>query len=294
MNLSNKKLLVTHHSPDLDAITSVWLLKRFDSVQFANATISFVNPGEVISLEQAEVHGMQPQQALHLDTGFGEFDHHQPERAKQNICASKLVLQYLIHKYPDLASDIALVELVEYVNQIDHFQEVGWPESGSLRFAFTISELIRGSEFTNPHDDYSQLYFGFQCLDNAYASCRQLVKAKELIKRKGQQFLVNGYKALAINSRNDDTIKLAQKMGFSLVVKKDPIQGNARIKVRPDSKLDLTKLWQEILKIDQKATWYFHGSGKMLLNGSNKHRGQLPTCLTLQELVNLIQKFVTN
>ena len=54
MSKSERKLIVTHHAPDLDAISSVWLLKRFDTQRYGTAKVAFVDPGKTISLEEAE------------------------------------------------------------------------------------------------------------------------------------------------------------------------------------------------------------------------------------------------
>src|SRR5690606_8370355 len=113
--------------------------------------IAFVNPGEEISLEEAETHGFQLHEVVHVDTGFGKFDHHQPERGMQYISATSLVYDYLLKVYPDYVNDRALKELVQFVTEIDHFGEVEWPEPDNLRYCFMISDLIRGMEFTNPH-----------------------------------------------------------------------------------------------------------------------------------------------
>jgi uncharacterized UPF0160 family protein len=286
-----RALIVTHHAPDLDACTSTWLLKRFDAQHYADAKIAFVNPGEEISLEEAEVHGCQLHEVTHVDTGFGKFDHHQPDRGQQYISASSLVYDYLLKVYPDYINDRALKTLVNFVTEIDHFGEVEWPESDNVRYCFMINELIRGMEFTNPHNDESQIYFGFQCLDNVYATLTQHLKAVEILDEEGIEIELKHGKALALETRNDDTIKLAQKRGYDLVIKKNPEQGNIRIKARPDSQITLNKLAEEISKIDTKGTWFNHPSGKMLINGSSKHRDQVPSPLSLDQVVALVRKY---
>jgi len=52
--MPQRKLLVTHHAPDLDAIGGIWLFKRFDALNYANAQVAFVDPGDTISLEDCE------------------------------------------------------------------------------------------------------------------------------------------------------------------------------------------------------------------------------------------------
>jgi len=289
-----KQLIITHHAPDLDAITSTWLLKKFDSKKYADAKISFVNPGETISLDKARELGFELHNVVHVDTGLGRFDHHQPERGNKRVTATSLVHDYLVAQTPSLEDNDVLDILVEFVTQIDHFEEIYWPEAESYRYAFMIHDLIRGIEFTNPHDDDSQMQFGFQCLDSAYASLTQQVKAREIITQKGERFEFKyqgkEIKALALSTRNDDTLKIAQKQGFELVVRKDDKKGHIRIKVRPDSKITLEKLHQVIIDKDPQATWFYHQSGKMLINGSRKHRNQTPSSLSLNQVVTLIKE----
>lgn len=287
---NSRPLIVTHHAPDLDAITATWLLKRFHAQKFAEAHIGFVSPGEKISLEEAEKLGCQLHEITYVDTGFGEFDHHQPARATQRVCAASLVFDYLTEVYPDKKEDLALQSIVEMVNQIDHFEEVMWPEPESERYLFMIHELIRGHEFTDPHNDDSQMHFGFQCLDNVYATLTQYHKAKEIIQRKGKELNLNIGKALILNTRNDDTIKIAQKMGYILVVRKDPKLGHIRIKARPDSAITLHDLYEKIQELDKEGTWFFHGSGKMLLNGSQKNHNQKPSPLNSDQLTIILKE----
>lgn len=286
----SRKLIVTHHAPDLDAVTSVWLLKRFDAQHFSDAQVAFVNPGEKITLEEAEETGNQLHDVTHVDTGLGDFDHHQPENASDEICAASLVFNHCIKIHPELADDKALQIIVKFVTEIDHFKEIYWHEANDSKYNFMIHELIRGMEFFDPHNDDSQLHFGMTCLDSAYAVLTQRVKAEEIIEEKGQEFEIAAGKALALDTRNDDTLKMAQKMGYVLAVRKDSKLGNIRIKVRPDVDMDLKALHEKIIEIDKKGTWFYHASGKMLINGSVKHRSQTPSPLPLNEVVALIKE----
>ncbi len=291
MNSTARKLIVTHHAPDLDAITSIWLLKRFDSQKYANAKVAFVNPGDTISLEEAEKEfSCQLHEITHVDTGLGEFDHHQVTKASKEICAATLVFDYLIQVRPEIKDDAASVEMLKIVVDVDHFGEIYWPEAKETRFVFNLHELIHGHESIEPHDDDSQLHFGMSALDCAYAEMTNRLKAEEIITTKGIEFEIKEGKCLGIETQNDETIKLAQVKGYILAVRKDPEYGHLRIKVRPDAQLDLNKLYQTVKAMDPKATWFYHASGKMLLNGSIKHRNQVASSLSLQNIIQLIQK----
>lgn len=286
----DRRLIVTHNAPDLDATGSVWLLKRFDAQHFATAKVAFVNPGQTLSAEQAARFEIDAKAAVHVDTGLGEFDHHQPDRGLEHICASSLVYDHLCQLHPELKEDRALQDMVAFITDIDHFGEIYWPDASHARYSFMIHELIRGFEFTTPHDDDSQLHFAMTCLDCVYGILTQQHKALSIIAQRGKPFSLAQGKALALETNNDDVLKVGQKQGYVLVVRKDPDEGHVRIKVRPDVELDLREVYEHILRVDQQGTWYYHPSGKMLLNGSHKHHEQTATTLELDQVVELIKK----
>jgi nanoRNase/pAp phosphatase (c-di-AMP/oligoRNAs hydrolase) len=66
------KILVTHFSPDLDAISSCWLIKRY-LPDWHTASIKFVPAGQ--TFENKPVDSVS--NIIHVDTGLGRFDHHQ-------------------------------------------------------------------------------------------------------------------------------------------------------------------------------------------------------------------------
>lgn len=288
--MDRKQLLVTHHAPDLDAVGSVWLFKRFAPETFADAHVTFVNPGDTLSRTAADQLGFSIEEAIHVDTGLGEFDHHQVDRAQEQVCASSLVFDHLSESAPHLQNDAALRTLVDYITEIDHFGEIHWPDPSHWRYSMMIHELLRGLEFQNPYDDEALLQFGFQCLDAAYSSLKQNLKAYEILAHRGVEFDLNDGKGMAVESSNDDTLKMAQKQGYMLVVRKDPKLGHIRIKARPDSPIDLKVMYDKVAAKEPESTWYYHNSGKMLLNGSRKHRNQVPSKLTLEEVVHLLKE----
>ncbi|KUK79687.1 MAG: hypothetical protein XD95_0192 [Microgenomates bacterium 39_7] len=285
-----KKLIVTHHSPDLDAIGAVWLLKRFDPQEYEDAKVAFVNPGERIKEAEAANLGYSLTEVTHVDTGLGKFDHHQPERASQPICAASLAYQHVCQVSPSLQENKALKELVKFINEIDHFQEINWPDSSHLRYTFMIHELIRGYELVDSQNDQSQLEFGEKCLDCAYQILKQTISANDLIESSGIQFHITAGACIALETSNEETLKQAQKQGYLLVLRKDPEKGHIRIKIRPDASFNLKPLYQAIKEIDEDGSWFYHPGGKMLLNGSLKHRNQTPSSLSIQDVIKLIKQ----
>ncbi|NCN83076.1 MAG: hypothetical protein GW947_03855 [Candidatus Pacebacteria bacterium] len=288
--MKKRKTIVIHHAPDLDAIGGVWLFTRFAPQDYSDAKVLFVNPGETLTPTEIAKEQLDPQDIIHVDTGLGQFDHHTVEKSSRTICATSLVFEHLISKHLEIAQDPALRSLVAFITEIDHFGEIYWPEAENTRYAFMIHELIRGQELADQQSDERQMMFGLQCLDNAYNVLVQQHKASEILESEGQTFAIAAGKCLAISSKNDDVIKLAQKKGYTLVIRKDPAIGTVRIKARPDSSITLDKLHEAIIAQDTVGSWYYHPSGKMLINGSRKNTTQKPTPLSLESIVSLTKK----
>lgn len=286
----SRKLIVTHRAPDLDAIASSWLLKKFDTQHYGDAKFAFVNPGERVNRDLVKKLEIKPKNVTHVDTGLGKFDHHQPERGKKEISATSLVFDHVCQVHPELKDDEALKLLVSFVTDIDHFKTIYWPKADHYRYNFMLHQMIHGLEFVQYHDDDSQLHFGFTCLEGVYSALKQQVKADEILTNKAQYFQLKAGHALGVETRNDEILKLAQKRGIVLVVRKDSAQGHIRIKTRPDSTIELKPLHERILELDQTGTWFYHPSGKMLINGSRKHNNQTPSPLKLKTVIELIKE----
>ena len=79
--------IVTHHNPDLDAVTSVWLIKRF-LPNWQSAQLCFVPAGKTADDKPPK----SDPRILHVDTGFGMLDHHQSD---EHTSAAKKTYQYL-------------------------------------------------------------------------------------------------------------------------------------------------------------------------------------------------------
>lgn len=283
-------LIVTHQAPDLDAISSVWLLTRFWAQKFSGSRVAFVSAGETITAPAAAALGYSMDQVVHVDTGQGEFDHHLPARAGREFCAAQLVYTHLLTIHPDLTNDQALKLMVEHILTIDHFGEVYWPEANHPRYQFMLHQIIKGMDATATHDDAYQVELGCRLLDFVYASMKQYTKACEKLKEGIEFTLKNKLQAFAIETSNDEVLSVAQKANYQLVIKKDKKNGYVRIKARPDAEIILEPLYQAIKKIDQVGTWYYHPSGKMLINGSRKSAKHQPTPLTLEQLIITIKE----
>lgn len=297
----NMKIIVTHTSPDWDAIASVWLLKRFLE-GWEEAVVQFVPAGERITRLQEGViiDVIDDKEIIHVDTGLGPLDHHQtPDKS---VCGASRTWDYVktIHsgkfqidsdKWTQKAQ--AIDRIVKVVVAIDHFREVFWPEADADYQEFSLIGLLEGLKIQKQDADGEYVEIGMGWLDTMLHNFESRVWAEREIKEKGVEFETKSGKGLAIATLNDGVIKLAQKMGYMVVIRKDPRKGYVRIKARPDESdrktMDLTLAYEKIQKMDPNATWFLHVSKKMLLNGGSKNPRMNASKLSLEQLISVVK-----
>lgn len=274
------KTIVIHPSVDLDCITASWLVKRFFP-DWNEADIEFIpyqGTWNNIAVDS------QPD-VLYLDVGMGKFDHHQ---RSEYTSATKLVFEHaLSNGYIEGKSQDALNRLVTLVNEIDHFAEWNYPDASSDKWDLALFQIVGGLK-QKGYEDRNILSVIHTCLDGVLQLMKNKIKAEEEIK-KGYVFHSKWGKTLAMNTGNDEAMRLAQKTGYSMVITKNPDDGNIRIKTVPLPTHDLTPLHKKIMEKDTKGSWYLHISCHMLLNGSKKKPGYIPSPLTLQQLIEIIK-----
>ena len=274
------KTIVTHLSPDLDAIASIWLIKKYLN-GWDSAQIKLVPSGTTLDNQLPD----NNKNVIHVDTGLGKFDHHQ---ISEYVSATKLVYKYLLKEDLIDSKDIKPIEkIVEYVNSTDHFAEVFYFEPDSDRYDFMIRQLIDGLKVIN-REETKLIETIFQLLEAVLIVFKNKVSAEKEIKN---GFVFQSYlgKSLAIETKNEEIIKLALKKGFSLVIRRHPDVGFTRIKTLPDKKLSLKPVYEKIIKIDKKGSWFLHISEHMLLNGSSGNPKLIPTSLSLNKIIEIIK-----
>jgi hypothetical protein len=275
------KVIVTHLSPDLDAIASVWLIKKY-LPGWKDAKVSFVPAGTTLDNKPPD----EDKNVIHVDTGLGQFDHHQTNK---NICATTLVFNFLKkNKYIKKNEIDALERIVEFVNHIDHFQEVFFPEPENDIYEFCLHQIIDGLKqinYTNPQ----VLEITIINLEAILKLFKNKITAEEQVK-KGYIFNSAFGKTLALSDANEEAVKLALKKDFMLVVNKDSKKGFVRIKSKPLKTINLKPLYEKIITVDKKASWYLHPSKNILLNGSSKNPNLKPSSLSLTQIIEIIKK----
>lgn len=302
------KIIVTHNAPDLDAVSSSWLIKRF-LVGWQDAEVVTVPAGSRINTQRASddvIEHLDGKEVIHVDTGLGPLDHHQT--SDDNLCGAKLTLDYVLEHSEELKKNKhkaeALKRMIDYVVNDDHFQEVFYPEPTADVYEFSLVSLLAGIKVQYPKDDQTCLRYGFDMLDTAVHGFENRIWAEEEIKEKGVEFETKWGKALGIETINDEVLKLAQLMGYVVAVRKDPLNGGVRIKARPKKRakskelsaqsyenvdVDLTPVYDIVKEKDPQASWYLHVSKRMLLNGSSKAPNMRGSKLELSEVIEILK-----
>ncbi len=275
------KTVVSHISTDLDAVTSAWLIVRF-LPGWKDAAFNFVSAGKTLN-------DMEPDadpDIIHVDTGRGKFDHHQFSSDK--LCAAKVVFDYLVkHKHIKKTDEEGLARIADFTTMIDHFGEVHFPNPDSDLYDFSLYRLIEGLKSIGEKDENIMNRI-FPVLDGVLELFKKKLNAEEEIKA-GFIFESRFGRALAMETQNEETMKLALKRGFKVVVKKNPKTGFIRIKTLPDKDIDLTPIHKKILSLDSKATWFLHSGKHMLLNGSSKSPDAKASSLDLKRVIEILR-----
>jgi len=296
------KRIITHKSPDLDAIGSAWLILRFlptwedANVEFVPAGEkfegSYEKKGEVIEI----VGGVE---TIHADTGLGKLDHHQIQ--DNNVCAASLTFEYVLaNKDCSLHSHDtkreAVKRIVDLIVDDDHFQEFYYPQAEHDRYDFSLRGILAGYKLMYQYLDEKITEKVFEELDALLHVFEAKIWAENEIKEKGVEFESKFGKSLGVETINDAVLKLAQLQGYSLVVRKDPQNDVIRIKARPSKRgeteidiIDLTPVYEKIKEKDPDSSWFLHVSRKMLLNGSTKNPDMKGSKLSLQEVIEIIK-----
>lgn len=276
------KTIVTHLHPDLDAIMSAWLLVRFDQSRYGDARLIFLPAGETYKGELVD----SDNDVTHVDTGRGVFDHHQP--GVKDTCASKLVFEHLVNSGLIEEDDEPLKAMVDFALEIDHFRDLYWPENDHPRYAFMLHEVIPALHSLQVHDDEAVTRMGFVYLDAVYQKLKEREKGKEIIEE-SQEFESAWGKGIAITGEVDDLAKLAQRMGYQIVVIYNPKKKYMKVKTAPRTAFPLKPLYDKIVEIDGSEMWFYHNSGHIMLTGSDKGAPKAPTSLTIEKMLEVIE-----
>ncbi|MDP1722667.1 MAG: hypothetical protein Q8L37_05650 [Candidatus Gottesmanbacteria bacterium] len=273
------KTIVTHIGPDLDAISAVWLVKT-QFPDWEEAAIAFVPAGTTLDKKNPD----ENPEIIHVDTGLGKFDHHQ---SNADTCAAQLVYHEV---KKTKGADPALERMTTVINDLDHFREVFYPNPTADFWDFSLITQIDGWRLLYSDNPIKIVSLGMEALDGIYKSFQNKIWAEKELAEKAVHFESPWGKAFGIETTNDEVVHLGQKMGYTLVIRRDPKKGYVRIKSLPRDDIDLTSVYNTLKERDPAATWFLHPSRHMILNGSAKNPDMKPTTLTLDELITILKK----
>lgn len=274
------KLIVTHLRPDLDACSSIWLIRRFYP-GFSQADLGFVSAGYTYKKQPADT----DKNIVHVDTGMGRFDHHQ---FRDRSSAALRIFTYLKeHKLLKRYDILALERLVELITVIDNFEEVNLENPTADIYEMLLSQIIEGLKVEHSSDAVV-VEMVLPLFDGLLAILKRKIQAERELAQ-GQEFRVGKVRCLQLRSGSKEVGKLALKLGYQLVMVVDPEHGNINIRVNPNAKFNLEKVYRTIKKSEGPAKWFYHASGRLLLNGSSGHP-QPPTRLTVSQLITLLKQ----
>jgi hypothetical protein len=275
------KKIITHINPDLDAVTAVWLIKRF-LPGWEEAEVGFAQA----SLSTERVAGVDDNpDLLYVDVGRGKLDHHQ---TGEYLSAAKLCWEYILknrkgEKFSELDQK-ALERLVEVVTEVDNARDLNWEEAGKDRDRFYLHNLLDGLRGLAASDQ-EVMGVGLKMLEAVLGNLKARVRAEEELK-KGEEFTTPWGKGIAMETGNKQALWEGEVRGYVLVVIKDPETGGVRIHALPSSEVDLGDVYDKIRKLDPQSDWFLHASKKMLLNQASVVQMQ-PTKLSLEEIIGI-------
>lgn len=280
------KLIVTHIHPDLDAIMSSWLLVRFNQPQYGDAKFEFVPAPTTYKRLPPD----NDPNVVHVDVGGGKFDHH--KTGGFTTCASRLVWEELLAEKLVSEEDASLKTMIDTAYEIDTFADCYWPGTESPRMAFMLHEIIPALHRLQTHDNEAVLRMVFVYLDGVYQRLKDWERGREAV-AEGEEFESVWGRGIAVKTAADDVSKIAQKMGYAIVVIQDSQHGYLKIKTAPAVQVPLKALYDKICEREESDRWVYHNSGHMLFSGSDKGGLQERTQLNLNDLLEMIEGGVT-
>lgn len=274
---------MTHLNPDLDALASVWLIKRF-LPGWSKARVEFVPPGDTFGGKPAE----GDPEVMHCDTGGGKFDHH---GTADDLCAATLIAKEVFcenEKLEDLHKK-AIERMLVVVNEDDHAKFFAWPEPTSDRWDFFFGQAS-GGMVGNLQDDLAKVIeVSLVVLDGIYRIFLEKLEAEGILEC-GTKFRTKWGKGIAAQTENGEFHKLALKSGFAVVVQLRPKSDHLGIYGNWQKGVNFKKVFLKLKELDSEADWFLHASGCIVLNSSRKNPTRKPTKLGLEEVIKILWK----
>ncbi len=237
--------IVVHWRPDLDAITGIWLLKKFGEEKFpgiAKARIEFLENGGELP-EEKSADELEKEGIIYVDCGRGRFDHH-PAAEYPEDCAATLIAKYL-----EIDDNQTLETILRFVVNNDLKGQ-----SHPFDLAYTI-KLMHGHHTSEPE---RIINWAIEALETKYHE--QLLffsSTREEYERKAEideVTITNGrlLKVVTVVSDNENLSKYARFLGADVVIQKQS-SGNVQIFTNQKHGLTLYDVAQMLRLEEAKA-----------------------------------------
>ena len=258
-------MIVTHATPDFDCIVAIWLLKRFCGME--DAEIKFIKFGEPISPDFKD--------AILVDIGKGEYDHHQ---RKDFVSSATIVLDKF-----NLQNDPILNQLSDIARNIDH----GFSDERT-KGVLNLVNIIHGLNKIYPYDPQKLISIIFECLDAVYRQISISFHFEEDFE-KGIKFQTKWGPGIGIETHNREVRGYCHRKGYVVFVYVDPITKYRGFAAPGGKAVDFSEIYEKVKKLEPNAEWYLHFSKDLLICGSDKAANYNLSELTLAELIQIIK-----
>jgi hypothetical protein len=276
------KTIITHTSPDMDALLSVWLIVRnMDSLLWE---CQFVPAGTSVPDADAVV-----------DTG-GEhdpellrFDHHQSPTSE---CAASLVFAFLLERGDDLAHLAPLVELVKKGDTGDASPTTLFSYKLGLHAALTARKL---AGFT----DDQLLKWSFQEFDLMAVLLQHKAEAYRAAK---EHVLWQGGVVAAVSGGGRSVTDALYELGYEVIVFQDEMDDNGQksfavgVSRSRNSIIHIADVLKSLPIIGQieEDRWYLAPTGFFAGRGTAKSPRPDPCPIDIVDLARMIHDAVDN
>jgi hypothetical protein len=280
------KKIITHLSPHLDEIFSIWAIKRFDP-DWVEFEVSFkaTNPqGGEVDLEAVD----KDPDTIYLGLGRGRFDEHVLPGEKK-LTAASLVWEDLKKRglTPKDAVELQAVErLLDFVVKDDLGELNSEPH---FLANFSIVALWDGFSKFHRGDSDKKLEYGLPLMDYMKTYLIGIVNAERALES-GREFETPWGEGIAVEADYKETAKVAYRKGYVLVVIITPKLGYHLVLADTKSSVDLTNAYHKAEKLDPDSDWYLHQSKRMLISGSHSAPNVRISKLSLNQMISLVKK----
>lgn len=269
------KTLVTHINPHLDDIAAIWLFKKFFQ-GWEKAKIEFISQSE-----SQKHHGRETKDRIYFGTGMGKFDEH---KGDIGTCAMSLVWDEIkkMGLAPKDKFEMAAYEAIVRWNLLYDTAQMPPSEFDN----FNVEGFIRSFK-SDPQDSLITVKLGEQILDRILP---KVIKSQKSLAdwSKRVEFSTPWGKSMAIESDEFDR-SYAYAQGFQVVVQLAPKDHFIGVTAPGLSEVDLTPVYNKLIKKEPDVPWYLHHGKKMILAGSKSAPDAKRSQLTLKEVVSIIK-----